>query len=1203
MAGDKTYITNNENKLHRATRVKSVTPSSIVWSSNPNDYTVQVLVDGKWHRAVLTYDVSDAQFFEDVNIDKALVTGGDGKTHTALLVSPEANEVIMSPIPTDDHSLISGTTTGETVLNTYSEDWSNVVWQDNVNVYKVLVEGSDGKKHTALLTTNASGVISVIVHGTSPLSLPDAVADSLQYVKAFGGTEHAGVPAEYDVLSYIEGTNRTQYIDTGIIPNSSMNMYGKFGLVNITVNVSTFCGARDASSPTQGLLWFIRAVESSAGVDWFVSNDRYNVSTTINSGDIFEFQATNSLITIKKNGTTVGTNQFVPTGTTSYTLCLNTVNTAGQKTSESASITRVYRFTIAGVCDMIPARRKSDGVVGMYDIIRKQFFTNAGTGSFTAGAVIENLPSEYTQLEYLESTGTQYIDTGFKPNQDSGFVLDYYANGTEQPRVFMIAQNLNNLSYGYGIVLGRGANIAVYNGERRDTVYWKCNDFTGIGRYIVNVNKTAAFIKDSTGARVSYTFPSDTFQLEYNLCLFTLNNAGTITTTPATVRVYSFKLYDNGTLVRNFIPAKRNSNGEFGMYDLVNHQFYTNAGTGTFTAGVEINPLTPSPALPLDIVCNNGVVKPLRQIEYITTMGTQYIDTGVVGDLNTEYEITVKTNVVPSSSGVASYAVFGSRTSATENNIMSTYTLSSSGLGIINDFGDYNVTRQIPTRTSAEIMHRYKLTNSKSKRTITDLDTGWTDTVTTTYSGSLTTPTNLYIGYAGSLGGLANVGNLRGNIYGCKIWKSGALVRDFVPAIDPKGVVCLFDKVGGKYYYNAGTGTFIPSEDAHVQELEYLESTGTQYIDTGYAPTSNTNSMKAQMKHSYLSYKTAQNKNPFMFGSSTLVGNLRCYNRFGLLNNNFVYTVTRDSSREIDTNISPVLGTVYDTEYSVNFGASASLKILNGSTVVVNDTQTGNMQRSTETYYLFAINHNVTVDGIRETIGRIYSCKIYDNGTLVRDFMPARRLADNVLGMWDKVNKVFYTNAGTGTFVAGPAVYSEPDYTVVGTTETIADSLSNSATAEDLFNLTGAIDEQEILSGNVIHKVGVKILTGSENWTTESTWFKADILEPSALNSLFCSHFERRVITQDNSVFKNIDSSVLMVHYSACSTVDSFKEWLRNQYEAGQPVIVLYPLVTPTAESVAGQTLQVADGDNTLTITQASLPDLELEAKYEIQGA
>ena len=45
-----------------------------------------------------------------------------------------------------------------------------------------------------------------------------------------------------------------------------------------------------------------------------------------------------------------------------------------------------YDKTDTLICDLVPCYRKSDGVIGMYDIVRKTFLTNAGTGSFTKGA-------------------------------------------------------------------------------------------------------------------------------------------------------------------------------------------------------------------------------------------------------------------------------------------------------------------------------------------------------------------------------------------------------------------------------------------------------------------------------------------------------------------------------------------------------------------------------------------------------------------------------------------------------------------------------------------------------------------------------------------------------------------------------------------------------------------------------------------------
>ena len=55
----------------------------------------------------------------------------------------------------------------------------------------------------------------------------------------------------------------------------------------------------------------------------------------------------------------------------------------------------------------------------------------------------------------------------------------------------------------------------------------------------------------------------------------------------------------------------------------------------------------------------------------------------------------------------------------------------------------------------------------------------------------------------------------------------------------------------------------------------------------------------------------------------------------------------------------------------------------------------------------------------RVFLGKIYSTKVYDDNILIRDLVPCYRKSDNVIGMFDLVNNVFYTNAGSGTFLKG----------------------------------------------------------------------------------------------------------------------------------------------------------------------------------------
>ena len=53
--------------------------------------------------------------------------------------------------------------------------------------------------------------------------------------------------------------------------------------------------------------------------------------------------------------------------------------------------------------------------------------------------------------------------------------------------------------------------------------------------------------------------------------------------------------------------------------------------------------------------------------------------------------------------------------------------------------------------------------------------------------------------------------------------------------------------------------------------------------------------------------------------------------------------------------------------------------------------------------------------------GKVYYCKVWENGVLIRDMIPCKN-PSNVVGMYDTVNDVFYSNAGTDSFIAGAEV-------------------------------------------------------------------------------------------------------------------------------------------------------------------------------------
>ena len=181
------------------------------------------------------------------------------------------------------------------------------------------------------------------------------------------------------------------------------------------------------------------------------------------------------------------------------------------------------------------------------------------------------LPSGYTQLEYIQSLGTQYIDTGFKPNQNSRVVFDFFPVSVGQTHLF--GSRSSNSASDYFLVLCTG-------GYYRDD-YASSKTVTNIAptdRMVIDKNKNVVSFGSKT-----YTHPAATFTGVYPIALFASNTGGNISYM-TNIRLYSCKIYDNGVLARDFIPCK-NASGVIGLWDDVEKVFYQNAGTGTFTAG------------------------------------------------------------------------------------------------------------------------------------------------------------------------------------------------------------------------------------------------------------------------------------------------------------------------------------------------------------------------------------------------------------------------------------------------------------------------------------------------------------------------------------------------------------------------------------------------------------------------------------------
>lgn len=212
------------------------------------------------------------------------------------------------------------------------------------------------------------------------------------------------------------------------------------------------------------------------------------------------------------------------------------------------------------------AKKAYIGVDGKARKVKKMYI-GIGSGPRT-------LPTGYTQVQYLESTGTQYIDTGFQPNQDSRAIADvqFLSAPTSHATVFGAYDDVNGWWAYYRY------DDKQYRGLNGGTSQYSISYSDATARTTIELKKGALVVGET-----QREIPESTYSIALNAYLFAQNRNGSLKY-PASIRMYSCQIYDNGVLVRDYVPCT-NASGTAGLYDVVNSKFYTNAGTGTFTAG------------------------------------------------------------------------------------------------------------------------------------------------------------------------------------------------------------------------------------------------------------------------------------------------------------------------------------------------------------------------------------------------------------------------------------------------------------------------------------------------------------------------------------------------------------------------------------------------------------------------------------------
>ena len=181
------------------------------------------------------------------------------------------------------------------------------------------------------------------------------------------------------------------------------------------------------------------------------------------------------------------------------------------------------------------------------------------------------------ELEYLENTAASYIDTGFKPNQNTRIVAEMQ----------VVRLNSYGRLFGSGMYNAKNGYMIDYEGGKfcvkwGHTTSWTTTTYTDYAnKHIYDYNRNEVYIDNE----LIISTASTAFQCTSNLAIFTyINGTATGTNTEnCWGRCYSFKIYDNDVLVLDLIPVRINQEGC--MYDKLSKKLFRNAGTGQFVLG------------------------------------------------------------------------------------------------------------------------------------------------------------------------------------------------------------------------------------------------------------------------------------------------------------------------------------------------------------------------------------------------------------------------------------------------------------------------------------------------------------------------------------------------------------------------------------------------------------------------------------------
>lgn len=200
------------------------------------------------------------------------------------------------------------------------------------------------------------------------------------------------------------------------------------------------------------------------------------------------------------------------------------------------------------------------------------------------------IPPEYTPVEYIEGTSNvQYIKSTIVPNSDMKLYCKVQITGNTSAFSSFGARNVTYDGAQMNISVANQYVVIDWFGGTDSTNRWTVS--TSVAQndiFELEIENSVATLTQNGTVIGTRTF-TPTGSVTRELYLAAFNNNGVLGSAGTTGRLYEFKLWDgNGDLIMDMQPAKDSANVAC-LYNTVSQTLYYNQGTGTYTAGPDVN--------------------------------------------------------------------------------------------------------------------------------------------------------------------------------------------------------------------------------------------------------------------------------------------------------------------------------------------------------------------------------------------------------------------------------------------------------------------------------------------------------------------------------------------------------------------------------------------------------------------------------------